>query len=169
ADSDTLVARDAIRSIGKLHKRRLAPDLLDRLSHHELASDAAYALASFGDSIVGALRDHLADLSVAIEIRREIPHVLVSIGTPGATNVLLEHLLETDTTLRFRIISALNKLLRVHPEIKPDALMLETVLAAEILGHYRSYQILHVLQPSPKGEDPVAVALHESMQQELER
>src|SRR5439155_21912376 len=98
ADSDTLVARDAIRSIGKLRKRRLAPDLLDRLSHHELASDAAEALASFGDAIVGGLRDHLSDPLVGIEIRREIPRVLMSIGTPGATNVLLEHVLETDTT-----------------------------------------------------------------------
>ena len=80
----------------------------------------------------------------------------------------MEKLLESDTTLRFRIMSALNKLHRLHPEIETDAKMLETVLAAEILGHYRSYQILDKLGTAD-GEDPVARALTESMQQELER
>jgi hypothetical protein len=47
--------------------------------------------------------------------------------------------------------------------------MLETVLAAEILGHYRSYQILAKLSPLGDSQDPVVRALHESMQQELER
>ena len=88
------------------------------------------------------MRDHLADASVAIEVRREIPGIMVRIGTPAAAQVLMENLLESDTTLRFRIIRALNKLQRLHPEIETDTQMLETVLAAEILGHYRSYQIL---------------------------
>ena len=169
SDKDIEVARQAMRSIGKLRKRRLVPDLLDRLTNAELSPQAGEALASMGDTSVGVLRDHLADPSVSIEIRREIPRVLLGIGTSIATQVLLDHLLESDTTLRFRIISALNKLLRVHPEIKPDAQMLETVLAAEILGHYRSYQILHMLGPAGAREDPVGAALYESMQQELER
>jgi AAA family ATP:ADP antiporter len=80
----------------------------------------------------------------------------------------MEKLLESDTTLRFRTMSALNKLQRLHPEIETDAKMLETVLAAEILGHYRSYQILDKLGTA-NGEDSIARALTESMQQELER
>src|SRR5260221_4007176 len=47
--------------------------------------------------------------------------------------------------------------------------MLETVLAAEILGHYRSYQILATIGATTDGVDPFARALKESMQQELER
>ena len=168
ADPDPVVAREAIQSAGKLRKRRLVPDLLDRLSHHELRAEAAKALGGFGDSIVGALRDHLGDTSVSIEARREIPGIMVRIGTPAAAQVLMENLLESDTTLRFRTISALNKLQRLHPEIETDTQMLETVLAAEILGHYRSHQILDKLG-TVEGEDPVARALTESMQQELER
>jgi len=94
---------------------------------------------------------------------------MVEIGTPAAASVLMEHLLESDTNLRFRIISALNKLRRLHPEIETDTQILETVLAAEILGHYRSYQILDKLGISGSDEDPVTPALTESMQQELER
>ena len=104
-----------------------------------------------------------------IEARREVPAILVSIGTPAAARVLLENLLERDTTLRFRIISSLNKVHHLHPEIEPDIQMLETVVAAEILGHYRSYQILHTLGATRESQDPVARALMESMQQELER
>jgi len=84
--------------------------------------------------------------------------------------VLLDNLLEGDTTLRFRTIAALNKLCRMNPQIELDVQMLETVLAAEILGHYRSYQILDKLRGNAgNGEDPVTRALTESMQQELER
>jgi AAA family ATP:ADP antiporter len=170
ADPSPVIAREAIRSAGKLSKRRLVPDLLDRLAHHELRTEAAKALGEFGDSIVGTLRDYLIDSSVAVEARREIPTIMVKIGTAAAAQVLMENLLESDTTLRFRTVSALNKLKRIHPEIETDTQMLETVLAAEILGHYRSYQILEKLGTADKsGEDRVARALTESMQQELER
>lgn len=169
SDPDLEITRVAIRSVGRLRKRRLVPGLLDRLAHHELRADAAEALGEFGDTIVGALRDHLGDSSVAVEARREIPSIMAKIGTPAAVNVLMENLLESDTTLRFRIISALNKVRRLHPEIETDTQMLETVLAAEILGHYRSYQILDKLGAAGSGEDPVARALTEAMQQELER
>jgi len=169
ADPDPVIAREAIHSVGKLCKRRLVPDLLDRLAHEELRAEVAKSLAQFGNTIVGALHDHLGDSSVPIEARREIPAIMVEIGTPAAASVLMEHLLESDTNLRFRIISALNKLRRLHPEIETDTQILETVLAAEILGHYRSYQILDKLGISGSDEDPVTPALTESMQQELER
>ncbi|MGH9547408.1 MAG: Npt1/Npt2 family nucleotide transporter [Terriglobales bacterium] len=168
-DPDPVVAQQAIQSVGKLRKRRLVPDLLDRLARHELRAEAAKALAEFGDAIVGALRDHLGDASVPIEARREIPIIMVKIATPGAAQVLMENLMESDTALRFRVISALNKLCRLHPEIETDAQTLETVLAAEILGHYRSFQILDKLGPAEGTQGPVARALTESMQLELER
>jgi AAA family ATP:ADP antiporter len=169
ADSDTHVVCEAIRSVGLLRKRRLVPELLDRLADHRLAPAAAQALGRFGDSIVGGLRDHLCDSTVPIQARREIPSVLVALGTSAAAGVLLDNLLQGDTMLRFRTIDALNRLYRLNPEIVLDVQMLETVLAAEILGHYRSYQILATIGATTDGVDPLARALKESMQQELER
>ncbi len=163
------VAREAIRSVGKLRKRRMVQDLLDLLANPEVTADATKALGQFGDTIVGSLRDHLADPSIPIAARREIPAIFVKIGTPAGARVLQDNLLERDTTLRFRIVSALNKLHRLHPELELDTQMLETALAAEIIGHYRSYQILAKLNPAPDGQDPVVRALRDSMQQELER
>jgi ATP:ADP antiporter, AAA family len=168
-DSALPVAKEAIRSVGKLRKRCMVPDLLDLLANHELAAEAAKALGQLGSTIVGSLQDHIAEPSVPIAARREIPAILVNVGTASAARVLYENLLERDTTLRFRIISALNKLHRLHPEVEPDTQMLETALAAEIIGHYRSYQILAKLDPVHDSQDPVAHALSESMHQELER
>jgi AAA family ATP:ADP antiporter len=169
ADSDTRVACEAIHSVGVLRKRRLVPELLDRLADHNLAPAATQALSRFGDSIVGGLRDHFCDAAVPIQARREIPGVLVALGTSAAAGVLLDNLLQSDTTLRFRTIAALNKLCRLNPEIVVDAQMVETVLAAEILGHYRSYQILATLGGTTDGVEPLAQALKESIKQEQER
>jgi AAA family ATP:ADP antiporter len=168
-DSALPVVREAIRAVGKLRKRHLVPDLLDLLANPELVAEAAKALGQFGDAIVGSLRDHLAEPSAPTVVRREIPAILVRVATPAAARALHENLLERDTTLRFRIISALNKLHRLHPEIEPDTQMLETALAAEIIGHYRSYQILAKLSPAHDSQDPMIRALNESMHQELER
>jgi ATP:ADP antiporter, AAA family len=170
SDPDTQVVCEAIRSVGMLRKRRLVPELLDQVGYHGVAgAAAAQALGRFGDCIVGALRDHLSDPSVPIEARRALPDVLTTLGTPAAASVLQENLLEGDTTLRFRTIAALNKLHRLHPAIELDVQMLETVLAAEILGHYRSYQILATLGATPESDDPMARGLKESMQHERER
>jgi len=102
-------------------------------------------------------------------MRRAIPPILVNIGTPDATRVISDNLLERDTGLRFQMISALNKIHQLHPEIAIDRQLVETVLAAEIMGHYRSYQILEALSAAGESDEPVMYALHESMQQERER
>jgi hypothetical protein len=101
--------------------------------------------------------------------RREIPAVLAAIGTNEAARALREALLEPDTELRFRSIQALNKLYLAHPGADRDTQMIETVLAAEILGHYRSYQILGALGESLPGDDAILRAPRASMDQELER
>jgi hypothetical protein len=41
----------------------------------------------------------------------------------------------------------------VHPEVRIDDQLVELVLAAEIAGHYRSYQVLEPLRTQIKGED----------------
>jgi len=168
-DPVNLVVREAIRSVGALRKFSLAPMLLEYLSNHDLCGDAGQALGKFGDQVLDLLGGHLGDSSTTIEARRAIPSVLVSIGTPAAVRVLLDNLLERDTTVRFQIISALNKTHQVHPEIELDTQMLETILAAEIMGHYRSYQILEAMRIPRSSDEPVMRALSESIQQELER
>jgi len=168
-DPANVVAREAARSAGALKKPSLIPILLEHLANDELSGTAAEALAKFGDPIVRVLGEHLADASCSIVTRRAIPQILINIGTPAAAQVLQDNLLETNTALRFQVISALNKIQQVHPEIEIDKQLLETILAAEIMGHYRSYQILESLRAPGNTDDPVLRALGESIRQELER
>jgi hypothetical protein len=161
--------REAIRSVGALGKVSLASILLELVSKPEFCSDAAQALAKLGDQAVVLLGRHLGDSSSPIASRRAIPPILVSIGTPDATRVILDNLLERDPALRFQMISALNKIHRVHPEIALDMQLVETVLAAEIIGHYRSYQIQDALSLADDADEPVTHGIRESIRQELER
>lgn len=169
ADPDKDVARHAIRAIGKLKKRGFLDTLLGALVDEELTEEAVTALGGFGDRIVGTLRDHLIDPAIPVAIRREIPGVLLQIGSPNAQLVLVENLLDGDTILRFRVITALNKLVQQHPNRSLDVKLIETVLAAEIMGHYRSYQIVGTLGGHLESSDPVVQALRDSMNQEVER
>jgi AAA family ATP:ADP antiporter len=168
-DPDPSVVREAIRSVGALRKITLVSTLLEFLPNSEFSSDTAEALGKFGDAVLHLLGTNLGDPSVPLEVRRAIPPILVSIGTPAAAQVIVDNLLERDTALRFQMISALNKIHRLHPEIALDMQLVETVLAAEIMGHYRSYQILEALRLPEHSNEPVLHALHESIQQDLER
>jgi AAA family ATP:ADP antiporter len=169
-DASVDVAAAAMRAVGRLRKRNLVPRMLRRLAEPGLTDTAVAVLAEMGDAISGTLRDHLIDGDVPIEIRREVPAVLQAIDTPAAQYVLLESVLDSDTILRHRVITALNKLGQGHPERKVDRRLIETVLGAEIMGHYRAYQVLGTLGASLDGDpDPVLQGLRASMQQEAER
>jgi HEAT repeat protein len=161
-DTEKEVVRYAMRAAASQRRRRWAPLLVERLSDPELHYDAVEGLLAFGEAVAGTLRDYLGDESVPIEIRREIPPILLRLGTPVAVRILANNVIQGDNVLRYRIISALNKLLDVHKDVEMDADSIETVLIAEIMGYYRSCQLLD----AAKGD---AVELEESMKQDLER
>ena len=169
ADPDVEVVRQAMLSVWKLEKRRLVPELLDRLADPQLRADAAEVLTRFGNSIVGRLRDHISDSAVPIEVRQQIPAILANVGTQLACNALASHLLHSDSRLRLHIVSAMRDLHRLQPQLRYDTETLQMLLAAEILGHYRSYQILDRLQSMLQNCEPLATALSESMKLEVER
>jgi hypothetical protein len=147
----------------------LAPQLLKHFHDAALHENATQALVAFGDPVVGLLSDRLGDPGAPAEERKEIPDVLAGIGTPAAAQALLENVMEGDATLRFMVISALNRLHRDRPEIPLDFQLLETVLAEEILGHYHTYQILEAISTPGSPEDVARGALQSSLEQELER
>ena len=169
-DEDVEVARAAIGAVGKLKKRTLIAPLIDRLADPSLTEVATTALAEFGDRIVGTLRDYLTDEEMATDVRREIPKVLQAIGSRSAQAVLTESVLDRDVILRYHTITALNKLGQQHPERATDRKLIESVLAAEIMGHYRSYQVLGTLGASLEDDaNPIAHGLKESIEKEAER
>jgi AAA family ATP:ADP antiporter len=165
SDADVEVVREAIVSVGKLQKRRLVPALLDRLADPRFMAEVTEVLTRFGDSISGRLRDH----AVPIEVRQQVSVILARIGTESAYNALVERLLDADSRLRLRILVDLSTLQHLHPQLECDPELLEMLLAAKILGHYRSYQILERLESVLPSYEPLAETLSESMKHEVER
>lgn len=169
-DEDVDVAKAAIAAVGTLKKRSLIGDLIDRLAEPALNPAVIAALSSFGDRVVGTLRDYLTDESMRAEVRREIPKVLEEIGSRTAQTVLIESVLDRDVVLRYHTIAALNRLGQAHPDRTTDRKLIESVLAAEIMGHYRSYQVLGTLGGALKdAASPIEHGLRESMEKETER
>jgi AAA family ATP:ADP antiporter len=169
-DEDVDVAKAAIAAVGTLRKRSLIGDLIDRLAEPALNPAVIAALSSFGDRVVGTLRDYLTDESMRAEVRREIPKVLEEIGSRAAQTVLIESVLDRDVVLRYHTIAALNRLGQAHPDRTTDRKLIESVLAAEIMGHYRSYQVLGTLGGAFKdAASPIEHGLRESMEKETER
>ena len=169
-DEEVEVAKAAIAAVGAMKKRTLVEELIDRIAEPALADGIIQALATFGDRIVGTLRDHLTDQELRPEVRREIPKILEAIGTRGAQLVLIESVLDKDVVLRYHTIAALNRLGQAHPDRSTDRKLIESVLAAEIMGHYRSYQVLGTLSGTLEDAgNPVEHGLRESMEKESER
>jgi HEAT repeat protein len=169
-DGDVEVAKAAIAAVGVLKKRSLIGDLIDRLAEPALNEAVVTAIAAFGDRVVGTLRDYLTDESMRAEIRREIPKVLEVIGSSPAQAVLVESVLDRDVVLRYHTIAALNRLGQAHPNRATDRKLIESVLAAEIMGHYRSYQVMGTLGGTRDDPaNPVEHGLRESMEKETER
>jgi AAA family ATP:ADP antiporter len=168
-ETDPEVLGPAIRAAAGRRSRLLATLVAARLGHPKVGRDAVEVLGQLGDEVVGLLRERLQDPSTPIEARREIPDVFVRVASPAAERALVDTLLESDPTLRHRIISGLNKLRRDNPEIPSEPEAVEMLLTAEIFGHYRSYQVLGILRERLPADDPVVQGLHQSMEQEVER
>jgi ATP:ADP antiporter, AAA family len=169
-DEDVEVAGRAMRAAARLQKRMMVGRIIERMQEPALVPAAVEALSAFGDRIVGTLRDFLVDVQSPIDVRREIPGVLQAIGTRAAQAVLTESVLDRDVVLRYRCIAALNKLGQLHPDRPVDRRIVESVLAAEIMGHYRSYQVMGTLARTlADAIGPVRQGLEESMEKETER
>jgi HEAT repeat protein len=95
--------------------------------------------------------------------------VLERIGTDEAAAVLADHLLDGDAGVRLRILVALARMRDERAEVAIDPRPLEAVLGAEVLGHYRSYQILGAMAATGPGSEPLDLGLRAAMREELER
>jgi AAA family ATP:ADP antiporter len=168
-DEDINVARQAVRSARSVGGPALVAPLIDAIGRAELADDAAASLAEYGETILPELDARLRDDEGSVEVRRELPSVLLRIGTSDAQQILIQGLLAADVTLRHRVVASLNKFRDLHPDVRIDPSIVELLLAAEIAGHYRSYQVLGPLRAQLKDDDPVLEALRHSMEQEIER
>jgi AAA family ATP:ADP antiporter len=162
-DTDVEILSEAFHAAAVLRKRPFVPKIVEGLANAQTAADAIDALALFEDAVVGDLKRCLNDPYERMEIREKIPQVLFRIGTPEAAIALIDSLIQPEPDLRLRIIAALNKFQELRRNLTFDRESIETVMIAELTGHYRSYQILGSEGGVPD-ED-----LQKAMRGELER
>jgi len=168
-DEDVEVARAAIRAARRLGAGPFVDTLLRRLADPALRDDVVEALGGVGAAGLERVARALGDPKSPPEVRYSLPEVLEKVGGPEAAVRLAECLFEGDGGLRLRILRALGRMRDDEPDLPIDSRPLEAVLGAEILGHYRSYQILGALGADDANEEPVDRGLRAAMTDELER
>jgi AAA family ATP:ADP antiporter len=175
-DDHPEVVEQALLSAGRVHGREFLPLVIEKLGEPRLRAPARAALAEYGPRAVDLLSDRLNDDAAPVTVRQQIPRVLARIRTPEAAQVLADRLIQSDPTLRYEIVKALTTLRAQDPALVPVQLRIADMLEFELVGYYRSFQILAALgapertADMPHTTEPLLTrALRERMGDELER
>jgi len=178
-DDDFEVLEQALLSAGKIRGSEFLPQVIEKLGERRLEGTARAALVQYGPQAVPTLRDYLNDAAVPRAIRKQIPKVLARIPNSDSAAALAESLIQSDPGMRFDVLKALNKLRSRDPDLVPPRSEVQDMLDIELMGYYRSFQILAAIDPSAGavipgpsslgGESVLARALRERMAYELER
>jgi ATP/ADP translocase/HEAT repeat protein len=168
-DGDVEVARAAIRAARRHGALPFADILITHLGDPGLRDDAREALAEVGPDLLEPLGRILDDPQSPPELRQALPDIVERIGGDEAAALLAARLLENNAALRLSSLRVLARLRERRPDLQIDAWALEAALGAEILGHYRSYQILGALERSSLQDEPATRGLRIAMVEELER
>jgi ATP/ADP translocase/HEAT repeat protein len=168
-DQDAEVAGAAIRAARRHGGAPFAEDLVTHLGDPISRQDAWAALAGAGSAACQALARALEQPQPAAELLRAAPEILEQIGTDEAAAVLAGCLLKGNAEFRLHVIKVLGRMRDRRPGLEIDPHTVEAVLGAEILGHYRSYQILGALELSTLEQEPTTRNLRVAMLEELER
>jgi AAA family ATP:ADP antiporter len=178
-DDDFEVLEQALLSASKIQGSEFLPLVIEKLGELRLRGTARAALVQYGREAAPTLRDYLNDGTVPLAVRKQIPKVLARIPSPNSAVALAESLIQSDPGMRYDVLKALNELRSKDPGLVPPRADFEDMLNIELLGYYRSFQILAAIDPnagsaipgpSPGGGASVLTrALRERMAYELER
>jgi ATP/ADP translocase len=170
-DPSARVADEALLAMGKTHDREYVPTLINTLGDRHRRRTARAALVEYGDAVVGTLSDILGDERSDIMIRRYLPLVFNDIPTQKSVDALTAAITGVDSSVRFRIIKALNKLRRRYPDLKIEDKAIDNAFVEETKIYYEILQI-SALQKRPGGSEAEALlarALDERLTFNLER
>ncbi len=168
-DANAEVVRAALVAAGHRGDPGLVHAMLPKLEDGGLQDDAVQALTRLGEGIVPDLRRALEDPGLHLDVRREIPRILSTIGGAEAREALVANLLANDPTLRDDIVASLGRLHMQHPDLRVERRTVEMALTAEVVAHYLSYQILGSLRSSFPETDPLVRGIEHAIEQERSR
>ncbi len=138
-DPDPAVADEAMRTIRHLDMTNLdfAPVLISYLSDRRLKGAARETLIRYGEPIVDKLRQALDDPGQHVWVRRHIPATLAHIPCQASMDVVMATLDTGDGFLRFKALSAGERLRHKQPALEPDLASVERLAQAEGRIYFR--------------------------------
>jgi AAA family ATP:ADP antiporter len=172
-DSHPAVAEEAMRSVRQLGTADFifVPTLISLLRDRRLKSRAREALVGCGEPVLPILSHFLRDEEEDIWIRRHIPATIAMIPCQAAADILIDAINQPDSFLRFKIITALERLRRTQPQLDLRHGPIEELTLKECsqCSHYRDIASLFPAGLSLQDETLAPRALDEKMKRALDR
>src|SRR5579864_3132158 len=171
-DRDARVVAAACRAAGALGSRASVDAMIRRLDDPAVRGVVIESLAAFGARICGMLGDCMADQTVPLSERRQIPRVLKLVRDQRSVDVLLKALGQPELSIRAAVLKALSHLRETAPRLDYG----ETFVTEQILSEARHYFDLYsALEPFRDHKNTRTAAgllsrsLEERLQQTIER
>lgn len=118
-DPDPTVAGEALRSLKAIGAFDVlfVPPLVALLRDRRHKAAAREILVGYGEPAIDTLAYFLRDPDEDVWVRRHLPAALARIPAQKSVDVLMDALVEPDGFLRFKVIAAIERLRRDHPEL----------------------------------------------------
>lgn len=172
-DPDPRVAEEAMRTVRALKPPDVmfAPTLVSLLGNRRLKGAARATLVRFGERVVDVLGYFLHDPDENIWVRRHIPGTLAQIPCQKSMDLLTGALSEEDGFLRFKVLSAIEKLRREHEDLVFVAAPIERLALKESLKYFNWLGLYYNLfvRAGLSDETVLAVLLKEKMARTVDR
>jgi HEAT repeat protein/CRP-like cAMP-binding protein len=163
-------AMDSVRAVGK-EDFVFVPTLIALLRHRRLKGSARTVLVGYGEPVVDVLAHFLRDPEEDIWVRRHIPATLALIPSQKTVDFLAAALAEKDGFLRYKVVSALERLRREHDSLTFPREHIEP-LALDEARNYFNYLSLHYNlfgRNHLPGGSTLALALEQKIQRTKDR
>jgi ATP:ADP antiporter, AAA family len=118
------------------------PSLVSLLRNRRLKGRARAALVAYGEPVVDSLAFFLRDPEEDIWVRRHVPSTLAHIPSQKTVDVLVAALEERDGFIRYKVVTALERLRREHPELVLKSETIEKLTVQEA-RRYFNFLSLH--------------------------
>ena len=168
-DPDPAVADEAMRTVRALETAdgRFAPVLISFLGDRRRKGAARETLVGYGEPVVDLLKQVLDDPGQDVWVRRHVPATLARIPCQASMDAVMALLGADDGFLRFKALSAAEKLRREHPALTFDAAPVERLVLAEGRVFCRRLEQHHGL--FERGGLPKEAVLAQALREKTER
>jgi AAA family ATP:ADP antiporter len=167
------VADEAMASVGAARTDDFVfvPTLIALLRHRRLKGSARTVLVGYGEPVVDALAHFMRAPEEDIWVRRHIPATLAFIPSQKTVDVLTAALTEKDGFLRYKVVSALERLRREHDSLTFPREHIEALALDEGRNYFNYLSLHHNLfgqNRLPRGST-LALALEQKIQRTKDR